>query len=75
MKVLTAGSHVTVSMLWRSTMQMVITGGTALPSRVLNSPCTPMPLMQEQWEARFMCVDTTKEQVMKQTHKLKMMFE
>lgn len=62
---LTAGNHATVWMPWRSTIQMMITGGMDLLSHAPSLLCTPMPRMQELWGERFMCVDTTKKQVRK----------
>ncbi len=64
-RVLTVANHATASMRWRSTTQMEITGGMDLLFLVHNSHCVPMPLTREWWEARFMFVDTTKEQVKK----------
>lgn len=66
MRVWTVANHATASMWWRSTTQMEITGGMALLFHVHNSHCAPMPLTLEWWEARFMFVDTTKGQVMKE---------
>lgn len=54
-----------VLMLLRSTTLMEITGGMDLLYHVPSFPCAPLHQMQEWWEARFMCVDTTKEQVTK----------
>lgn len=63
-RVWTVGNPAAASMLWRSTTQMEITGGMDLLSHLPNSHCAPTPQTQEWWEARSMCVDTTKEQVM-----------
>lgn len=57
------GNPAAVSMLWRSTIQMEITGGMVLLSPVPSFHFVAMPQMQEWWEERFMCVDTTKKQV------------
>lgn len=42
---------------------MVIPGGTGLVFHVHSCPYAPVALMQAWWQERFMCVDTTKEQV------------
>lgn len=63
MRVVTAGSRATASMQWRSTILMAISGGTGLVFRVHSCPYAPTDLMQALWQERFMCVDTTKEQV------------
>lgn len=60
----TVGNHATVSMWWRSTTQMEITGERDLLSLVLNCHCAPLLPMQELLAARYMSVVTTKEQVM-----------
>ena len=66
MRVWIVGNHAAASMQLRSTTQMEISGGMDLLFHVHNSHCAPMPPTQEWWEERFMCVDTTKEQVMKE---------
>lgn len=63
MRVATAGSHAAASMQWRSTTLTAISGGTGLVFRVHSCPYAPVDLMQARWRERFMCVDTTKEQV------------
>lgn len=57
-------NHATVSVWWRSITQMEITGERDLLSLVLNCHCAPLLRMQEWWAARYMCVGTTKQQVM-----------
>lgn len=42
---------------------MVIPGGTGLVFHVHSCPYAPAAQMQAWWQERFMCVDTTKEQV------------
>lgn len=62
-RVRTVANHATVSMWWRSTTQMEITGERALLSLVLNCHCAPLLPTQGLLEARYMFVGTTKEQV------------
>lgn len=64
----TVANHATALMQLRSTTQMEITGRMDLLFHVHSCHCAPMLLTQELWEARFMCVDTTKEQVIKTIH-------
>lgn len=66
MRVWIVGNHAIASMQWKSTTRMEITGGMDLVFHVHNSHCAPILQTQESWEARFMCVDTTKEQVNKE---------
>lgn len=66
----TVGNHATVSMLWRSTTQTKIPGEMDLLSPVPSFHCAPMLQMQEWSGGRFMCVDTTTEQVRKNLYLL-----